>query len=244
MGNEASLEGGEGLGAFPEGAAAAGDGGGPAAPLQHLVPAGVEADLSQLSEEERRQIAAVMSRAQGLPRGNLAGAEPPPMQRHARNISLFPLLPSSRVRVLAVGRGASLSKDPGPLQREQALHFASRGRKGGGSTSGGRQDGAFTLWLASLWWFLITGVLGASELRPLPSPPFALIRSTGNFCVWGEGRDLNTTFGVFLCVCVCVCFTRLECPTAQIVSTGALPRFCKLLFLEKDSCCIFQSLWL
>uniref|UniRef100_A0A8B9RTU4 Zinc finger piccolo-type domain-containing protein n=1 Tax=Accipiter nisus TaxID=211598 RepID=A0A8B9RTU4_9AVES len=84
MGNEASLEGGEGLGAFPEGAAAAagGDGGGPAAPLERLVPAGVEADLSQLSEEERRQIAAVMSRAQGLPRGNLAGAEPPPMQRH------------------------------------------------------------------------------------------------------------------------------------------------------------------
>ncbi|XP_040513325.1 protein piccolo isoform X2 [Gallus gallus] len=78
MGNEASLEGGEGL----EGAAAAGDGGGPAAPSQPLVPAGVEADLSQLSEEERRQIAAVMSRAQGLPRGNLAGAEPPPMQRH------------------------------------------------------------------------------------------------------------------------------------------------------------------
>ncbi|XP_032545393.1 protein piccolo isoform X2 [Chiroxiphia lanceolata] len=82
MGNEASLEGGEGMGAFPEGAAAAGDGGGSAAPLQRLVPAGVEADLSQLSEEERRQIAAVMSRAQGLPRGNLAGAEPPPMQRH------------------------------------------------------------------------------------------------------------------------------------------------------------------
>uniref|UniRef100_A0A8C9FQU8 Zinc finger piccolo-type domain-containing protein n=1 Tax=Pavo cristatus TaxID=9049 RepID=A0A8C9FQU8_PAVCR len=79
MGNEASLEGGEGL----EGAAAAGDGGGPAAPSQRLVPAGVEADLSQLSEEERRQIVAVMSRAQGLPRGNLAGAEPPPMQRHS-----------------------------------------------------------------------------------------------------------------------------------------------------------------
>lgn len=107
MGNEASLEGGEGLGAFPEGAAAAGDGSGPAAPLQHLVPAGVEADLSQLSEEERRQIAAVMSRAQGLPRGNLAGAEPPPMQRHARKISLLPLLPSPLLDLLAVGRGAS-----------------------------------------------------------------------------------------------------------------------------------------
>ncbi|KAJ1164509.1 hypothetical protein NDU88_004946 [Pleurodeles waltl] len=45
MGNEASLEGGEGL------------------------PGGVSpADLSQLSEEERRQIAAVMSRAQELPK--------------------------------------------------------------------------------------------------------------------------------------------------------------------------------
>uniref|UniRef100_A0A8B9QLB0 Zinc finger piccolo-type domain-containing protein n=1 Tax=Apteryx owenii TaxID=8824 RepID=A0A8B9QLB0_APTOW len=94
MGNEASLEGGEGLGAFPEGAAGAGDGGGPAAPLQRLVPAGVEADLSQLSEEERRQIAAVMSRAQGLPRGNLAGAEPPPMQRHPEpDISHYPRQP-------------------------------------------------------------------------------------------------------------------------------------------------------
>lgn len=127
MGNEASLEGGEGLGAFPEGAAAAGDGGGgPAAPLQRLVPAGVEADLSQLSEEERRQIAAVMSRAQGLPRGNLAGAEPPPMQRHARKISLLPLLPSPLLRLLAVGRGArgEPQHDPGPLQGERALYFA------------------------------------------------------------------------------------------------------------------------
>uniref|UniRef100_A0A8C3DXY1 Protein piccolo n=1 Tax=Corvus moneduloides TaxID=1196302 RepID=A0A8C3DXY1_CORMO len=102
MGNEASLEGGEGMGAFPEGAAAAGDGGGPAAPLQSLVPAGVEADLSQLSEEERRQIAAVMSRAQGLPRGNLAGAEPPPMQRH-------PELDSSRHP-----RQPGKPPDPGP----------------------------------------------------------------------------------------------------------------------------------
>lgn len=62
----------------PEGVA------GPGAPLP-----GVEAELSQLSEEERRQIAAVMSRAQQglLPTGTLAGptsAEPPsPRQRHA-----------------------------------------------------------------------------------------------------------------------------------------------------------------
>uniref|UniRef100_A0A8C8SJI9 Zinc finger piccolo-type domain-containing protein n=1 Tax=Pelusios castaneus TaxID=367368 RepID=A0A8C8SJI9_9SAUR len=58
MGNEASLEGGEAL---------AGAGGG------QEIAAGVEADLSQLSEEERRQIAAVMSRAQGLPGGSLPG---------------------------------------------------------------------------------------------------------------------------------------------------------------------------
>lgn len=130
MGNEASLEGGEGLGAFPEGAAAAGgDGGGPAAPLERLVPAGVEADLSQLSEEERRQIAAVMSRAQGLPRGNLAGAEPPPMQRHARKISLLPLLPSfppppPLLRLSRGGAGGESQYEPGPPHREQALRFA------------------------------------------------------------------------------------------------------------------------
>ncbi|XP_062991092.1 protein piccolo-like [Elgaria multicarinata webbii] len=91
MGNEASLEGGEGLAELPEGVAAAGapEGGlPPGAPSQGAIPAGVEADLSQLSEEERRQIAAVMSRAQrGLPKGNLAGAgsaEPPPSPRHAQ----------------------------------------------------------------------------------------------------------------------------------------------------------------
>ncbi|XP_020855427.2 protein piccolo [Phascolarctos cinereus] len=88
MGNEASLE-GEGL---PEGltaaaaaaAAAAGEGdGGAGSTLHTMIPAGMEADLSQLSEEERRQIAAVMSRAQGLPKGNVppAAAEPPSMQR-------------------------------------------------------------------------------------------------------------------------------------------------------------------
>uniref|UniRef100_A0A8D0GHG3 Zinc finger piccolo-type domain-containing protein n=1 Tax=Sphenodon punctatus TaxID=8508 RepID=A0A8D0GHG3_SPHPU len=91
MGNEASLEGGEGLAGLPEegagaaAAAAAGDGGGQGPPLHPLISAGMEADLSQLSSEERRQIAAVMSRAQGLPKGNLPGttsAEPPPMQRH------------------------------------------------------------------------------------------------------------------------------------------------------------------
>ncbi|XP_053108815.1 protein piccolo isoform X2 [Hemicordylus capensis] len=91
MGNEASLEGGEGLTGLPEGVAAAApgtatDGRLQRAPLQTMIPAGVEADLSQLSEEERRQIASVMSRAQqGLPKGNLVGpssAEPPPLQRH------------------------------------------------------------------------------------------------------------------------------------------------------------------
>lgn len=88
MGNEASLE-GEGL---PEGlaaaaAAAGGGAGGAGSPLPTAIPAGMEADLSQLSEEERRQIAAVMSRAQGLPKGSVpaAAAEPPPMHRHAQH---------------------------------------------------------------------------------------------------------------------------------------------------------------
>ncbi|XP_075455680.1 protein piccolo isoform X6 [Ascaphus truei] len=61
MGNEGSMEeGGEGLGASP------GAGGGGSA----RAPAGVEANLSRLSEEERRQISAVMSRAQELPGGD------------------------------------------------------------------------------------------------------------------------------------------------------------------------------
>lgn len=88
MGNEASLE-GEGL---PEGlaaaVAAAGEGaGGAGSPLHTVTPAGMEADLSRLSEEERRQIAAVMSRAQGLPKGSIppASAEPPSMHRHAQH---------------------------------------------------------------------------------------------------------------------------------------------------------------
>ncbi|XP_012505572.1 PREDICTED: protein piccolo-like [Propithecus coquereli] len=85
MGNEASLE-GEGL---PEGlaaaaaAAAGGGAGGAGSALHTVIPAGMEADLSQLSEEERRQIAAVMSRAQGLPKGSVppAAAESPSMHR-------------------------------------------------------------------------------------------------------------------------------------------------------------------
>ncbi|KAG8508435.1 Protein piccolo [Galemys pyrenaicus] len=88
MGNEASLE-GEGL---PEelvaaAAAAGGGAGGAGSPLHTVLPAGMEADLSQLSEEERRQIAAVMSRAQGLPKGSVpsATAEPPSSHRHAQH---------------------------------------------------------------------------------------------------------------------------------------------------------------
>ncbi|XP_077193965.1 protein piccolo isoform X6 [Paroedura picta] len=68
MGNEASLEG--------EGAEGAADGGarGPAS----VAAGGVQEDLSRLSEEERKQIAAVMARTQQGP----PGAEPPPMARH------------------------------------------------------------------------------------------------------------------------------------------------------------------
>lgn len=136
MGNEASLEGGEGMGAFPEGAAAAGDGGGSAAPLQSLVPGGVEADLSQLSEEERRQIAAVMSRAQGLPRGNLAGAEPPPMQRHARKISLLPLLPSP-FSVSSRWGGGRVAIRSGPAAPGAGVPFCWQREGRGGCTGAG-----------------------------------------------------------------------------------------------------------
>ncbi|MBN3322862.1 PCLO protein, partial [Atractosteus spatula] len=77
MGNEASLEGGEGgLSGLQEGVAGDGKGG------FIQIPAGMEADLSQLSEEERKQIAAVMSRAQGLPPGN---TKEHPLQRHEIN---------------------------------------------------------------------------------------------------------------------------------------------------------------
>ncbi|KAG5845785.1 hypothetical protein ANANG_G00142890 [Anguilla anguilla] len=73
MGNEASLEGGEGgLSGLPEGIVSDGKGG------FIQIPAGTEADLSKLSEEERKQIAAVMSRAQTKPPGNAKDA---PTQR-------------------------------------------------------------------------------------------------------------------------------------------------------------------
>ncbi|XP_075064798.1 protein piccolo isoform X2 [Mixophyes fleayi] len=64
MGNEGSVEGGEGLGGYPEGMVGDGKGG------FAQIPGGMEADLSRLSEEERKQIADVMSRAQELPRGS------------------------------------------------------------------------------------------------------------------------------------------------------------------------------
>ena len=58
MGNEASLEGGEGgLSGLPAGLAPDGKGG------FVRVPGGEAADLSQLSEEDRKQLVAAMSRA-------------------------------------------------------------------------------------------------------------------------------------------------------------------------------------
>uniref|UniRef100_A0AAY4E8S0 Protein piccolo n=1 Tax=Denticeps clupeoides TaxID=299321 RepID=A0AAY4E8S0_9TELE len=60
MGNEASLEGGDGgLSGLPEGLAPDGKGG------FVRIPGGEEADLGRLSEAERRQLAAAMSRAHG-----------------------------------------------------------------------------------------------------------------------------------------------------------------------------------
>ncbi|XP_072311181.1 protein piccolo [Eucyclogobius newberryi] len=63
MGNEASLEGGEGL---PEGLAPDGKGG------FVRVPEGTPVDLSELSEEQRKQLEAAMARAQGRQPGGAA----------------------------------------------------------------------------------------------------------------------------------------------------------------------------
>ncbi|XP_073694775.1 protein piccolo-like [Garra rufa] len=68
MGNEASLEGGEGaLAGLPAGLAPDGKGG------FIQMPAGVEADLSNLSEEERKQLVAAMAKAQSRPPETQAG---------------------------------------------------------------------------------------------------------------------------------------------------------------------------
>ncbi|XP_051248083.1 protein piccolo isoform X3 [Dicentrarchus labrax] len=72
MGNEASLEGGEGPpSGLPEGLAPDGKGG------FVRVPEGTPVNLSELSEEERRQLAAAMSRAQGRQPGGAAAARRP-----------------------------------------------------------------------------------------------------------------------------------------------------------------------
>lgn len=65
MGNEASLEGGEGL---PEGLAPDGKGG------FVRVSDGTPVNLSELSEEDRRRISAAVARAQGRQPGGAAAA--------------------------------------------------------------------------------------------------------------------------------------------------------------------------
>ncbi|XP_056113497.1 protein piccolo isoform X5 [Rhinichthys klamathensis goyatoka] len=68
MGNEASLEGGEGaLTGLPAGLAPDGKGG------FIQMPAGVEADLSNLSEDERKKLVAAMAKAQSRPPETQAG---------------------------------------------------------------------------------------------------------------------------------------------------------------------------
>nr|XP_057934646.1 protein piccolo isoform X3 [Doryrhamphus excisus] len=72
MGNEASLEGGEGpLSGLPEGLAPDGAGG------FVRVPGGAPVDLAELSEEQRKQLAAVMSRAQGRQPGGATAVRRP-----------------------------------------------------------------------------------------------------------------------------------------------------------------------
>lgn len=93
--------------------------------MRSVIPAGMEADLSQLSEEERRQIAAVMSRAQGLPKGSVppAAAEPPPMHRKQELDSSHP--PKQPGKPPDPGRpaqpGLSKSRTTDTLRSEQKL---------------------------------------------------------------------------------------------------------------------------
>lgn len=69
MGNEASLEGGEGTpSGLPEGLAPDGKGG------FVRVPEGTPVNLGELSEEQRRHLAAAVSRAQGRQPGGAAAA--------------------------------------------------------------------------------------------------------------------------------------------------------------------------
>lgn len=79
MGNEASLEGGEGvLSGLPEGLAPDGKGG------FVRVPGGTPVDLSELSEEQRKQLEAAMARAQGRQPGGAAA------RRHGFYTTLYP----------------------------------------------------------------------------------------------------------------------------------------------------------
>uniref|UniRef100_A0A8C9M446 Zinc finger piccolo-type domain-containing protein n=1 Tax=Panthera tigris altaica TaxID=74533 RepID=A0A8C9M446_PANTA len=99
--------------------------GGGARSLHTVIPAGMEADLSQLSEEERRQIAAVMSRAQGLPKGSVppAAAEPSSMHRKQELDSSHP--PKQSGKPPDPGRsappGLSKSRTTDTLRSEQKL---------------------------------------------------------------------------------------------------------------------------
>uniref|UniRef100_A0A7N8WVR4 Zinc finger piccolo-type domain-containing protein n=1 Tax=Mastacembelus armatus TaxID=205130 RepID=A0A7N8WVR4_9TELE len=80
MGNEASLEGGEGPpSGLPEGLAPDGKGG------FVRVSDGTPVNLSELSAEERSQLSAAMSRAQARQPGGAAACPPPPLHQNDRS---------------------------------------------------------------------------------------------------------------------------------------------------------------
>ncbi|XP_034145869.1 protein piccolo isoform X2 [Esox lucius] len=137
MGNEASLEGGEGsLVGLPEGLAPDGNGG------FIWISTGAQVDLSQLSEDDRKQVAAAMSRAQtnkpgGVParRPSEAGGQQRPQQPGAdgRQRPQQPgVVPSGRLSksrtVDAFGEGPTSRPVPGRSPSSLSL-FESRFRQ-------------------------------------------------------------------------------------------------------------------
>ncbi|KAL0963012.1 hypothetical protein UPYG_G00348370 [Umbra pygmaea] len=126
MGNEASLEGGEGaLVGLPEGIAPDGKGG------FIRISTGVQVDLSQLSEDDRKQLAAAMSRAQTNKPGSASARRPSEAdaQHRLQQAGVGPSGRLSKSRTVdAFGEGPTSRPVPGRSPSSLSL-FESRFRQ-------------------------------------------------------------------------------------------------------------------